>query len=145
MPAYNKIILIGNITKDIELKQTQSGIEVVRFSIAVNKRSAKDAENKADFFNVTAWGKTATFVSQWFKKGDPILLDGSIHNTKYTDASGQTRFSMEVTADTVSFVSIKGEESLRGAVSDFGGAGAESPAPSAPKMETVEITDDLPF
>ena len=90
--AYNKVILVGNLTKDVELKQTPTGVSVATFSVAVNRRY-KDADgNQAtDFINIVAWRKTAEFVAQYFKKGNPILIDGELQVRSYNDNNGNKR------------------------------------------------------
>lgn len=104
MASFNKVILIGNMTADPELKQTQSGTPVCSFSIAVNRR-AKEGEQPCDFINVVAWRKTAEFVAQWFKKGAPILVCGQLQTRSWADKDGNKRTAVEVVADEVSFIS----------------------------------------
>ena len=148
----NKVVLAGRVTADIELKQTSSGISVVSFSIAVNRRyvsKSTDAGNQpqADFINVTAWRSTAEFISKYFHKGSPICVTGSIQTRTWQDQNGQKRYATEVVADEAMFVESKSE----------GGSGSYSPeaysAPSfssgtgdAPKFEDVNTDDSfLPF
>ena len=87
---FNKIILGGRLTAAPELKQTQSGIPVCSFSIAVNRRAKAGEEQKADFFNVTAWRQTAEFVSKYFSKGSSIL-DRSERTEALRDRCGRGR------------------------------------------------------
>ena len=73
--AFNRVIMIGNLVADPELKTTPSGVSVIRFSIAVNRRFTRSGEQtQTDFFNVVAWRQTAEFVSRFFTKGKPILV-----------------------------------------------------------------------
>lgn len=102
MASFNKVILIGNLTADPELKQTTSGESVCSFSIAVNRRMAKNGE--VDFFNIQTWRQRAEFVSRYFKKGKPILVCGQLQNDIWEDQQGNKRTSMKVVADEVSFV-----------------------------------------
>ena len=107
MAGFNKVILIGNMTADPELKQTTSGISVCSFSIAVNRRPGKqqDANQQTvDFINVVAWRERAEFVSRYFTKGKPILICGQLQTRRWTDNQGQSRTATEVVADEVSFV-----------------------------------------
>lgn len=99
---YNRIILMGRITGNLELRQTNSGKEVINFSIAVDQY-AKDDENKTDFFRCTAWGKTAVFIEKYFDKGSLILLEGSMHNDNYTDENGVKHYGMNVSVSSASF------------------------------------------
>ena len=104
MASLNKTILIGNMTSDPELKQTTSGISVCSFTIAVNRRFAKDGEQACDFINIQTWRQQAEFVSRYFKKGKPILVCGQLQTRNWTDSNGQKRYATEVVADEVSFV-----------------------------------------
>lgn len=92
----NSITLMGRLTADVELKTTQSGLEVCSFCIAVNRPVAKDAEKQADFINCVAWRQTAAFISNYFGKGDMIAVEGSLQSRKWTDKDGNNRTSHEV-------------------------------------------------
>ena len=100
---FNKVILGGRLTADPELKQTQSGIAVVSFSIAVNRRFTRNSgqQTETDFFNVTAWRQTAEFVSRYFKKGSSICVVGTIQNNKWTDQQGANHYRTDIVADEV--------------------------------------------
>ena len=102
MASFNKVILIGNLTSDPELKQSTSGVSVCSFSIAVNRKMAKN--NECDFINIVAWRQTAEFVNRYFKRGKPILVCGQIQTRSWTDKQGNKRIATEVVADEVSFV-----------------------------------------
>ena len=104
MASFNKVILIGNMTADPELKQTSSGISVCSFSIAINRKFAKEGEQTCDFITIQTWRQTAEFVSKYFKKGKPILVCGQLQQRTWTDTQGQKRYATEVVADEVSFV-----------------------------------------
>ena len=149
---FNKVILGGRLTADPELKTTQSGIAVVTFSVAVNRRFTKNSaqQNETDFFNVTAWRQTAEFVSRYFKKGSSICVVGTIQNSKWTDQQGATRYRTDIVADEVMFVDSRSESgnSYMGDDSDaFGGStpSFSTPAGAAPKFEEIKTDDDLPF
>lgn len=103
--AFNKVILIGNLTADPELKQSTSGVSVCSFSIAVNRKMAKN--NECDFITVVAWRQQAEFVTRYFKKGQPILVCGQLQTRTWTDNQGQKRYATEVVADEVAFVEKK--------------------------------------
>ncbi len=106
MASFNKVILIGNMTADPELKQTTSGTSVCSFSIAVNRRFAKadQGQQSVDFINIVTWRQQAEFVSRYFKKGNPILICGQIQTRTWNDNQGQKRYATDVVADEVSFV-----------------------------------------
>ena len=147
----NKGVLCGRLTADPELKQTQSGIPVVTFSIAVNRRyQSKDAPQQTDFFNVTAWRATAEFVSKYFRKGSSICITGSIQNRTWTDQQGQKRYATDIVADEVMFVDSRqdsaGSSSAPQYTPDaYSAPSFSTPAASAPKFEEVKTDDDLPF
>ena len=101
----NKVILMGRLTADPELRQTPSGVSVCRFTVAVNRPYAdkQTGERQSDFINVTAWRNTADFVTRYFSKGKMIIVEGSLRNNNYTDQNGVKHYSMEVLADNVTF------------------------------------------
>ena len=149
----NKVILGGRLTADPELKQTQSGIAVVTFRMAVNRRASSGQQPEVDFFTVTAWRSTAEFVNRFFKKGSSICVIGSIQNRSWTDQQGQKRYATEIVADEINFVDAKGEGG-----GSYGSAPAgqytpdsysapsySSGAANTPKFEEISGDDDLPF
>lgn len=99
----NKVILMGRLTADPELRQTPNNIATCRFSVAVDRPYQKDAERQADFINVVVWRQTAEFVSKYFSKGKMIIVEGSLRNNNYTDKNGVKHYGMDVVADNVSF------------------------------------------
>ena len=105
MADLNKVILMGHMTADPELKQTTSGISVCSFSIGVNRRYSKadQGQQSVDFINIVAWRQQAEFVSRYFKKGSSIIVCGSIQVRSWNDQNGQKRYATEVVADEVSF------------------------------------------
>ena len=149
---FNKVILGGRLTADPELKTTQSGIAVVSFSIAVNRRFTRNAaqQNETDFFNVTAWRQTAEFVSRYFRKGSSICVVGTIQNSTWTDQQSVKHYRTDIVADEVMFVDSRSESSTSfgGDEGDMFGNSApafSTPAGSAPKFEEIKTDDDLPF
>lgn len=109
MASYNKVLLIGNMTADLELKQTTGGKPVCSFSIAVNRPFVKEDSNAqdVDFINVVTWNKQAEFVAAYFSKGDPILVEGRLQVRSWTDNENVKRYATEVIAESVSFVRSK--------------------------------------
>ena len=109
MASYNKVLLIGNMTADLELKQTTGGKSVCSFSIAVNRPFVKEDSNAqdVDFINVVTWNKQAEFVAAYFSKGDPILVEGRLQVRSWTDDETVKRYATEVIAESVSFVRPK--------------------------------------
>ncbi len=108
----NKVVLIGRLTADPELRQTQSGIASCRFTVAVDRRFADKTtgERQADFISCTAWRQTAEFVSRYFNKGKLIAIEGSLRNNNYQDRNHPdvTHYTMDVQVDNVEFCGDKG-------------------------------------
>ncbi|MDE5565129.1 MAG: single-stranded DNA-binding protein [Oscillospiraceae bacterium] len=104
---YNRVILMGRLTRDPELRTTQSGISMCRFSIAVDRSYKQGDEKQTDFFDITAWRQTAEFVSKWFSKGKLIHIEGKLQNKNYTDNNGVKHYSNIVIADNVAFCGDK--------------------------------------
>jgi single-strand DNA-binding protein len=109
MASFNKVILIGNLTADPELKQTPNGVSVTSFSIAVGRRKVKDQEPQTDFINIVAWRGTAEFICKYFQKGKAILIVGSLQMRSWEDQNGQKRYATEVVADEAQFVEKKSD------------------------------------
>lgn len=112
----NKAILMGRLTRDPELRYTQSNLPVVSFTLAVDRNySGSGGERQTDFIDIVAWRRTAEFVSQWFAKGQMIVVVGSIQSRRWQDKNGNNRTSIEVVADEVQFgESKKSRESNAG-------------------------------
>ena len=153
MASFNKVILIGNMTADPELKQTTGGISVCSFSIAVNRRFAKaeQGQQNVDFINIVTWRQQAEFVSRYFKKGNPILICGQLQTRSWNDNQGQKRYATEVVADEVSFVASATQNGAQssapaagGYTPDAYGAPTFNSAPSA-NFEEIPNDGDLPF
>ena len=100
----NKAIVMGRLTRDPELKYTQSQIPVVSFAVAVDRDFVRQGEQReADFFNVVAWRSTAEFVAKWFHKGSMIVVEGKLQTRKWQDKYEQKRTEVEIVADNVYF------------------------------------------
>ncbi|MBQ8509083.1 MAG: single-stranded DNA-binding protein [Clostridia bacterium] len=165
----NKVILGGRLTANPELKQTQSGIMVTSFTIAVNRRFQSKGDDgqqtqQADFINVVAWRQQAEFVCRYFHKGSSICVVGSIQTRSWTDQQGGKRYATEVVADEVNFVDAKGENP--GGGQGYAPSGAQGYMPSAyiepqystpvgqaptsqngsaPQFEVLSDDEELPF
>ena len=103
----NKVEILGRLTKDPEIRYTQSNTPVASFTLAVNRRFAKEGEQQADFINCVAWSKTAEFVSKYFKKGQQVAVVGRIQTRNWEDDNGQKRYATEVVAEEVYFADSK--------------------------------------
>ena len=149
----NKIILMGRLVKDPELRRTQSGTAVTSFRIAVDRDfKSQDGSKQADFFDVVAWRNTAEFVSKYFTKGRMAVVEGRLQIRDWTDKDGGKRRSAEVIAENVYF-----GDSKRDSAGDYGSAPAYGApasgyaAPAAPAgghsdfAEIGEEDGELPF
>ena len=141
---FNRMIVMGRITNDLELKTTPNGTPVCSFRIAVDRRfQTKGEEKKTDFFNVVCWRATAEFVTKYFSKGRLILIEGEMQTRQYDDKNGNKSTWYEVVAERVCFTGEKKE----------GGAANASPAPppsygtetGIPSEFIVDADDDYPF
>lgn len=106
----NKVILLGRLTRDPELRTTPSGVSVCSFSVAVNRRFAREGQQTADFINCVAWRQTAEFISKYFTKGRMIGVVGSLTTGRY-EKDGQTHYTTDVTVDEAYFADSKNSSS----------------------------------
>jgi len=104
----NRAVLVGRLTKDPELRYTQSGIAVANFTIAVNRRFAREGEQSADFIPVIVWQKAAENVAKYLSKGSQVAVEGRIQTSSYDNKDGQRVFRTEIVADQVEFIGSKG-------------------------------------
>lgn len=109
----NNVHLLGRLTADPEVKQTNSGMAVANFTVAINRVVKKDAHPEADFIRCVAWDKTASVVEQYFGKGDRIGVEGRIQTRNYEDKDGNKRNVVEVVADRIAFIEKKGESAAK--------------------------------
>lgn len=151
----NKVVIAGRLTRDPEVKTTQTGLAVCTFSVAVNKRVAKDAHPEADFFTVTAWRERAEFVGKYFRKGSAICVCGQLTLNKWQDKDGNKRQNVQITADECMFVESKGasdgaqDEPAQTAPTQTSVYGGQTPynpyTQTAPNFEQIPLDDSLPF
>ena len=99
----NKVILVGNLARDPELRQTPQGTSVARFTVAVSRRYSRDGQQQTDFISCVAWRNTAEFLCRYFTKGSGIQLCGSIQSRSWDGQDGQRHYATEVVADEISF------------------------------------------
>jgi single-strand DNA-binding protein len=133
MPSFNQVVLVGNLTRDPELRYTPGGAAVCEFGLAVNrkwknKQTGEDKEEVA-FIDCVGWGRTAELLAEYVHKGDPLLVSGRLTQDRWEDQqTGKARSKIKVTVETMQFLSRKG---------DGGGRGQEAPAPGQ--------EEDIPF
>ena len=143
----NKVFLIGNLTRDPEISETNNGVSVCHFAIAVNRSySSSDGERQTDFFNVTAWRGLADTVARYTKKGNKIAVTGSVQIRNYEDNQGQRRTAVDIIAQDVEFLSTKNA----GGGEDFYDAPATAPAAGGgarkkPTLQSFDDDGDIPF
>ncbi len=126
--SINRVVLVGRLTRDPELKTTTTGKSVSDFSIAVNKRvKPTDGSSDADFFRVTVWGQTAEFVSNYCTKGRLVAVDGRLQSRKWTDQQGNNRETVEVVGENVQLLDRPKDDGHGGG---GGGGGAQTAAVS---------------
>lgn len=141
----NKVILIGNLTKDPELSTTTSGISLCKFSLAVSRRfSNAEGNRETDFFNIIVWRGQAENCHKYLRKGSKAGIVGSVQNRSYDDKEGNKRYITEIIADEVEFLSSKNSgDSDFADDSDRNEAFAQKPKKPAELKPIVD--DDLPF
>lgn len=101
--SLNKWIGMGRLTADPETRQTQTGMQVVKFTVAIDRIPDKNGEKKADFVSCTAFNKTAEIVSRYFAKGKMIAVEGNLQNNNYTDQNGVKHYGMQILVNSVNF------------------------------------------
>ncbi len=157
----NKVILMGRLTRDPEIRYSQGASQtaVARFSVAVDRRFKREGEPDADFFNCTAFGKQAEFIERYLHKGTKIVLCGRIQNDNYTNKDGQMVYSVRVMVDEIEFAESKNASSGGGDSYNNGGSfnngggynggGYNAPAASGAGEGFMNIPDgideELPF
>ncbi len=134
----NKVILVGNLTRDPELSETPSGVAVCRFAIAVSRDYANsDGTRETDFFNITVWRGRAEVCGKYLKKGSKVAIVGSLQNRSYEDKDGIKRNVTDVIANEVEFLSPKG-------TSDDGETNVVTAKRERPQLEAID-DNQLPF
>lgn len=156
----NRVVLIGRLTKDPELRKTQSGTSVVSYTIAVNRRSQTPGQPDADFINCVAWNKTAELMAQYLHKGSLIGVEGRIQTRSYDNQQGQRVYVTEVVTDSVQFLESKNTQPHQNSYNSYNSYSQPAPAPVNPYAapadnsfssafdadDTLDIaSDDLPF
>lgn len=147
--SLNRVVLVGRLTKDPDLRYTQSGIAVANFTVACN-RPFKDqnGEQQADFINCVVWRKPAENLAQYMSKGSQVGVDGRIQTRTYEGQDGKTVFVTEVVADSVQFLESKKSNNQQSGNAEQFNQGQQNAFndPFANNGEPIDITDDdLPF
>ena len=140
MASFNKVILMGRLTANPELKQTPNGVTVTSFSLAVDR---KGKDSSCDFIPVVAWRQTAEFICKYFKKGQAIHICGELQTRSWTDNNGQKRTTTEVVASEATFCESKRESEGNSAPTYSNGS--QSEFKTSPYVPQAYTDPDLPF
>lgn len=131
----NSVQLIGRLTRDPEIRYTDGGLSIARFSLAVDRRFKQENGTDADFINIVAFGKTAEFIEKYFHKGIKIALNGRIQTGSYTDKDGKKVYTTDIVAENVEFCESKGTS-----------ANNDAPASDGDFMNVPDgMDEELPF
>jgi single-strand DNA-binding protein len=143
--SFNRVILAGNLTRDPELRFTQSGTPVCGFGLAVNRVFSKNDE--VDFFNVSAWRELGERIANYTEKGDPVLVEGRLQYRTWEAQDGSKRSAVDVVADNVQF--LRGRSDADDGASSGGGGQARRGGGRGGRREEVDINEedfeDIPF
>lgn len=135
----NKFQFMGRLTKDPEVRNTTNGTQVAVFTLAVNRKFAgQNGERQTDFFNLTAFGKTAEFCSKYFRKGGQVLVEGRIQNRTWEDQTGAKRYATDFIVEDTYFADSKRDNSGSNEIMN-------SDIPNDGEYITIDDTTDLPF
>ncbi|MBX3464261.1 MAG: single-stranded DNA-binding protein [Planctomycetes bacterium] len=148
MANYNKVILLGNLTRDVELRHTQSGMALAKFGMAINRKWSQNGEQKEStcFVDLTAWGRQAEVLSQYVRKGSQLFVDGRLEYSTWEAEGGGKRSKLEVVVENFQFV---GAPRGAGGGEEGGGRGGAARRPQAAggnegASENVDY-GDIPF
>ena len=149
MRGVNKAIIIGHLGKDPEVRYTNSGAPVAKFSVATteswNNKQTNNREERTEWHNIVVWGRMAEVCGEYLKKGRPVYLEGRIQTRSWEDKEGNKRYTTEIVANTVQFLGSRGQEAQTGS-SNFGGDTPNMMPPEPPNEGgAFEADDDIPF
>lgn len=143
--SINNCTLMGRITAEPEIRHTQSGLSVLNFCIAIDRKHQSGEDKKTDFIECVAWRGTADFISKYFKKGQMIAVEGAIQTDTYTDKDGNNRKKTEIVVSNASFCGSKQESSDSGYEATQGNFEAPAMGGNDVEFEELDSDDDLPF
>lgn len=149
--SFNKIILVGNLGRDPELRYTPQGTPVCSFSMATNEkrrdRNTGEMIDNATWFRITLWGKQAETASQYLQRGKAVYIEGRLRTEEYTDRDGNKRTSLEVNATDMQFIGGNGNgNGQRSAAAGASQASSAQPQSAPSEPPPAELTDeDVPF
>lgn len=144
MASYNRVVLMGNLTRDVELRYTPSGTAVTDISLAVNERVKKNDQwsDEVHFFDVTLWGRTAEIAGEYLSKGSPVLIEGRLKHDRW-EQDGQKRSKVKIVGEKMQMLGSKGGGSSPGSANQ---SSAPQPvAASAQSAPAAPPEDEVPF
>ena len=144
MPNFNKVYLMGNLTRDPEMRTTPTGTSVCQFGMAVNRiynNSNGERQEETTFVDIEAWGRQAETISKYVNKGNPLFVEGRLKLDTWENNEGEKRSRMKVVLENLQFISQRGE----GGGFSNGSVPDARPSSSAPTQKSEDIEEDVPF
>ncbi len=155
MPSYNKVLLMGNLTRDIELRHTSANTPVANIGLAVNRRfKGQDGQQRDEttFVDCEAWGRTAEVMSQYLSRGRPVFIEGRLRLDQWQDQQGNNRSKLKVVVENFQFIDSRTDtpiDSHTAGPADTGGGSPDTPIPQTRSNRSEPATsieeDDIPF
>jgi single-strand DNA-binding protein len=146
--SFNKIILVGYLGRDPELRYTPQGTAVCKFSVATSERrknASGEPEETTTWFRISAWGRLAEVANEYLAKGRQVYVEGRLRQEEYTDREGKPRTSLEVNATEIQFIGQRGDEAAAASAEKPAAARAASQAQAPVKGAAQVEDDDIPF
>lgn len=143
--SFNKVIVVGNLGRDPELRYTPQGTPVCSFTMATNEKrkdKAGEMQDVTTWFRITLWGRQAEAASQYLTKGRPVYIEGRLRMEEWTDRDSKQRFTLEVHATDMQFIGSRGDEA---GSSSSRGRSDEGDAPKGNSSDVEVTDDDIPF
>ncbi len=146
MASYNRVVLMGNLTRDVELRYTPSGTAVTDIPLAVNERVKKNDQwtDEVHFFDVTLWGRTAEIAAEYLSKGSPVLVEGRLKLDRW-EQDGQKRSKIKIVGEKMQMLGSKGGGSSSGPHSGNQNSSAPQPVAAAAPTQSAPPDDEVPF
>ncbi len=148
--SVNKVILVGNVGKDPEVKYFDNDRAVANFSLATTERGYRtsngiDVPEKTEWHNISCWGGLAKVAEQYVKKGDPLYIEGKIRSRSYDDKNGIKRYVTDIHVENLEMLGRKPSRDSQQQSNDYPSSRPEPSAPAAPSVDSSTEVDDLPF
>ncbi len=147
--GVNKVILIGNLGKDPEIRYTQSGTAVANFTVATTEswggKDGQERQEKTEWHNIVAWARLAEICNQYLAKGRQVYIEGRIQTRKWEDRDGNTRYTTEIVARDMQMLGSRGDSDFSGGGGGGGDMSDAPPSGPAPGPDAGVSDDDIPF